>query len=113
MIAYKPAYAKPLASLGQTPLVKPTESVPPPTIDPVFAGYEGLPGVLSTMAILAISGSALWVGIKAGQESTNKTMRVAGWVAGIGSALLGLFYVASKTGLTVGTGIPAVNVYPS
>lgn len=113
MLAFKPVHATPVQkSLGQ-PTSSLVPSVPPPVIDTVFAGYEGIPGVLANVAMLAIAGSAAYVGIKTGLESQNKTLKTAGWVGGIGSALLGLLYLGQKSGLTIGTGIPATNVYPA
>jgi hypothetical protein len=86
---------------------------PPPVIDTVFAGYEGIPGVLASAALLAVAGSAAYLGIKTGLGAPSKTAKTIGWVGGVGSALLGIMYLGQKTGLTIGTGLPALNVYPA
>jgi hypothetical protein len=115
MIDYKPVvYARPAAAMGQPlPSLPSGSPEPTPTIDPVFAGYQGIPGALSTFGILAVAGSAAWLGISTALASESKTKQTLGWVSGVGSALLGLFYLGAKSGFTIGTGVPAVNVYPS
>jgi hypothetical protein len=100
--------------MGQgSSVVRPSSTPPPPVIDTVFAGYEGVPGVLATVGVLAVTGAAAYLGIKTGLEAEGKTKKALGWVAGVGSALLGLLYLGGKSGLTIGTGAPAVNVYPA
>lgn len=114
MIAYKPVHARPLPDLGQAArTIQPSVGVPPPTIDPVFAGYEGWQGILTNVLVLAATGTGAYLGITTALQSQDKTKKAIGWVAGVGAALAGLLYIGGKSGLTIGTGIPAVNVYPA
>jgi hypothetical protein len=123
MLDYKPAYARPVEQIRKTPFLGASvyppslgaEPAPPPTptVDAVFAGYQGLPGIISTVGLLAITGSAAWIGIKTALNTQDKVTKAAGWVGGVGSALLGLFYLGQKSGLTIGTQVPGVNVYPA
>lgn len=87
--------------------------VPPPEPDFLMTGYTGLPGALEMVAVLAITAAAAWTGIRAGTSGTTKTVRAAGWIGGIGSALFGLLYIGGKTGYGPGFGIPALRVTPS
>ncbi len=80
---------------------------------PMVAAYTGAPGVLETVAVLGIVGAAAWVGVRTGRKETNKTLKVAGYVGGIGSALIGLLYLGQKTGMGQKVGLPAVRVSPA
>lgn len=95
------------------PAVPPTITpslVPPPSIEPVYTGYTGLPGVVETVFVLAILGSAGWVSIRSATGEKNPYARVAGWLGGIGSALFGVLYLTGKAGISQ---IPAVRVTPA
>lgn len=117
MQPYTPVYASRKATaqvqLAGAELSAAPAPTPTPTIDAVFAGYQGIPGLAATAGVLAITAAAAWVGIKTGLQADNMPMKAAGWVGGVGSALLGLFYLGQKSGLTIGTGAPGVNVYPA
>ena len=105
--AYRPAYAR---------LAQPAPAAPPPTPDFLFTGYTGVPGFLEALAVLSISGAAAWVGIRTGMtEKKNDYLKIAGWIGGVGSALIGLLYLGAKSGVTqmVGLPIPAVRVSPT
>jgi hypothetical protein len=69
--------------------------------------FTGAPGVIETLAVLAASGAATWVGVRAGMQEKG-LLKYAGWVGGVGSGLIGLLYLGSKTGLSVG--LPQVQV---
>lgn len=116
MTPYKPAFSNRQASMGQSPLPMISPSSAPPavgTVDAVFAGYEGVPGILASIALLGVTASAAYVGIKTGLNSQDTLMKAAGWVGGVGSALMGLFYLGQKSGLSIGTPVPSLSVYPS
>ena len=82
--------------------------------DFLFTGYTGIPGVLETLAVLGITGAAAYVGIQTGlDKSSAKPMKYAGWVGGVGSALMGLLYLGAKSGVGDMIGLPAVRVSPS
>lgn len=115
MTGYKPAPFQ--ARMGQTPR---TMSVPipmpalPPTIDPVYSSFEGVPGFLETILVLTVSSAAAWAGIRTGMSKGNgRYLRAAGWVGGVGSALFGLLYLGGKSGLNQAVSLPAVRVTPS
>lgn len=81
---------------------------------PVLMEYKGFPGILETMAVLSILGAGTWIGIRTGLQKNQKDLtRGAGWVAGVGSALLALMYLGAKTGVGQEVGVPGVSVYPS
>ena len=63
------------------------------------------------MAALTIGIS--WAGIRTGMGQGGKYLRAAGWVGGVGSAVLGLLYLGAKSGLNDQIGLPAVRVTPS
>lgn len=88
-------------------------SVAPPDPDAIFTGYTGAGGILETLAVLGVSSAAAWVGIRSAmKERRDPYLQAAGWVAGIGSALLGLLYLGTKTGLTAEVGLPTVRIAP-
>lgn len=108
MIRYTPVPFRPV--LSQAPAALP--SLPPPP-DTLFLGYSGLPGVLETIGVLAASGAATWIGIRTGlKETKNVYVKYAGWLGGVGAGLLGLLYLATKTGIHDSIGLPAVRVSP-
>jgi hypothetical protein len=112
MIGYQQAYRPVYAKLAQASA--PAAAVPPPAPDFLFTGYLGFPGFLEAVAVLTISGAAAWVGIRTGLgEKKNDYLKVAGWVGGIGSALIGLLYLGAKSGVSQAIGLPAVRVSPS
>ena len=89
------------------------DPLPPPGPDPIFTQYDGALGYIETFAVLAITGSAAWVGIRSALTSRqNPYVQAASWVGGVGSALFGLFYLGAKSGLGNMVGLPAVRVSP-
>jgi hypothetical protein len=75
------------------------------------AGFTGAPGFVETVAVLGVSAAAAYTGVKAGMnKSNNKTNRIAGWVGGVGAALIGLLYLGGKTGLSQQAKLPSVAV---
>jgi hypothetical protein len=108
--SYRPSYTR--ATLSQGP--SSAAIVPPPGPDPLFTGYFGVPGFIEAIAVLTISGAAAWVGIRTGMgEEKNDYLKVAGWVGGVGSILIGLLYLGAKSGVSQAIGLPAVRVSPS
>lgn len=85
---------------------------PPPLIDTLYTGYEGIPGVIETLTVLGILGAASYVGVAAALSTKSAAVQVAGWVGGAGAALLGLLYLGGKSGVTDYVGLPAVRVVP-
>lgn len=101
MISYKPSPYQ-YGRLAQTP------AAPAAAPAPVMA-YTGVPGFLETVAVLGIVGSAAWVGVRtATSKQQNQYVKAAGWVGGVGSALIGLLYLGQKTGMSMG--LPKVTV---
>lgn len=100
-----------IATQSHLSQVVPTSS-PPPDPDLIFVGFTGLPGVLETLAVIAVTGAATWTGIRAAQTSREPYAKAVGWVGGVGSALLGLLYLGTKTGITGQVGLPTVRVAP-
>ena len=106
MIGYRPATIARPSYLGQA------TNLPAPT--PVFTGHEGAAGIAETVAVLGVLGAATWLGIRTGLEKKEKdVIRGAGWVAGIGAALLGLMYLGAKSGLGQEISLPGMSVYPA
>lgn len=85
---------------------------PPPLIDPLYTGYEGIPGVIETLAVLGILGAAAYVGVTTALSTRSAAAKVAGWVGGAGAALLGLLYLGGKSGANDYVGLPALRVVP-
>jgi len=109
MVGYKPVPLK--MGLGQAAAMAP--AVPPPAPDFLFTGYTGVPGFLEALAVLAITGSAAWLGITTGLDKNQSRVRkTVGWIGGAGSALLGLLYLGQKSGVSQRIGIPVVRVSP-
>jgi hypothetical protein len=76
--------------------------------------YTGVPGFLETVAVLGVSAAAAWTGVRAGMnKSTPKLQRAAGWVGGVGGALIGLLYLGTKTGITRSIALPQIQVNPA
>lgn len=88
------------------------EPVPPPGPDPIFTGYTGIPGWIEAVLVLGVTSAAAWAGIRTGMGKGNTTLKSAGWVGGVGSALLGILYLGAKSGLGDRVGLPAVRVTP-
>jgi hypothetical protein len=111
MLAYKPAPTKILAQAA-APAIAPSVA-PVPVTDMLFTGYTGIPGMVEALLVLGATGAAAWVGIRTGmKEKDNKTLKAAGWIGGIGSALMGVLYIGAKSGLNMRVGIPAFRVTP-
>lgn len=117
MIDFKPV---PLhAGLGRAravavrPLAAPPATMPPEP-DFLFSGYTGVPGFLEAIAVLTITGAAAWVGIRTGlNKKEDQYVQVAGWIGGVGAALIGVLYLGAKSGVGSSVGLPAVRVSPS
>jgi hypothetical protein len=58
--------------------------------------------------VLAISGAAAWTGVRAGMKEKG-LLKYAGWIGGVGSALIGLLYLGAKADIG---GLPQVYVVP-
>lgn len=115
MVPFKPAVLQ-SPRMSQTPrtVAIPMSAItPPPLIDPNYSSFDGIGGVIETAAVLTISGAAAWIGIRTGLSKQSKTIKIAGWVGGIGSALIGLLYLGGKSGLNQVASLPAVRVTPS
>lgn len=91
MIRYRvPAYRQPWARMAQAP---------PPATRVAPGPMAGVPGVIETLAVLGVSAAAAWVGVRAGLRERGLP-KYAGWVGGLGSALIGLLYLGSRTGFS-------------
>lgn len=138
MIAYQPIYRvrlgqaapaptpAPAPAPASAPSVSPAPAAAAPAVAPVApipAGptpvvattvYTGVPGFLETVAVLSVMAAAAYTGVRAGMDKDSKKIqRVAGWVGGVGSALLGVLYLGSKTGVTRAIALPQVQVVPA
>lgn len=113
MVGYKPHSPTWVRSrMGQQAPIMPA-ATPPPGPDPLFTGYTGAAGVLETVAVVGITGAAAWLGISiATTPFQPPTRRTLGWIGGVGSALLGVLYIAGKSGLNQAVNLPAVRVTP-
>lgn len=107
MLAYQPVYARRPFVLAQAP------AEPVGASSRITPAYQDWRGVLIMAAVLAATGAGAYLGISTALETQNKTKKTLGWVAGLGAALAGVLYLSNKVGLTQGTGIPAVMIYPS
>lgn len=107
MIDYKPVAVK--KSMGANAI-----PIPPPSPDVLYTGYTGAPGVLETLVVLGVTGAAAYIGITTGlDKSANKTRQYAGWVGGVGAAILGVLYLGGKSGVNQMVSLPAVRVTPN
>lgn len=112
MLNYAPprAIVRPSARLAAPP----ANVSLPPAPDLVFTGYTGVPSIVETTVVLGILGAAAWVGIRTGLGTDKDPyLKAAAWIGGVGSALLGILYLGSKSGLGEAVGIPAVRITPS
>jgi hypothetical protein len=82
--------------------------VPPP--DPTFTG---LPSAIESLAVVAILSASAWASIRVGLGTSATPIKAAGWVGGIGSAVLGLLYLGTKVGVVQDLGLPAIRVTPT
>lgn len=119
MIPFQPVYSR-ARFMGQAAppaaAPAPAPAAPAPAAAPVVAmtSYTGLPGFLETVAVLGVSAAAAWTGVRAGMDKQNKQVqRIAGWVGGVGGALIGLLYLGSKTGITRTIALPQIQVVPA
>lgn len=113
MIQFQPVYSR---RMGQAAPVAPAAPAPEVTVPaPVVetTTYSGVPGFLETVAVLGVSAAAAWTGVNAGMKSTKKLPKIAGWVGGIGAALIGLLYLGTKTGVTKTVALPQIKVTPA
>jgi hypothetical protein len=63
--------------------------------------------------VLSVLGASAYLGIATGfDKKSNSTKKAVGWVAGVGSVLIGLLYLATKAGANDWIGLPAVRVSP-
>lgn len=123
MIAFQPVYSR-ARYMGQAAPAAPAAppaapAAAPAAVAPVApivttTSYTGLPGFLETVAVLGVSAAAAWTGVRAGMnKSTPKLQRAAGWVGGVGGALIGLLYLGTKTGITRTIALPQIQVNPA
>ena len=114
MIAFQPVYSRKMGQ--QAPAAPETPAAPAAVTPPVVTAtsYTGVPGFVETLLVLGVSAAAAWTGVRAGMNKGNKQVeRAAGWVGGVGAALIGLLYLGSKTGVTSMTALPQVKVSPA
>lgn len=108
MIPFRPVGAQ--RRMAQD-VVVPTNGIVPVTNGSMATGFTGIPGFLETIAVLGASGAAAWISLRtAMNKREKKTIRTAAWVGGIGSALLGLLYLGTKTGVSSIATLPQVRV---
>lgn len=86
---------------------------PPPPIDPLYTGYDGLAGSAEAIAMLGILGSATFLGIMYALSAKSTQDKALGWISGVGSGLLGLLYLGGKVGISDYVALPAVRVVPA
>lgn len=109
MFTYKfPPIRKPL---GQAMPSAAMSAIPDP-VAPPEPTFTGLPGLVESVLVLGVLSAAAWVGIRTGMKGTEKSLKAAGWVGGVGSTALGLIYLGTKAGLTQEVGLPAMRVTP-
>lgn len=108
MMPYAPPFAP--RHMGQAaPAPAPAAPAPAPPAQPAVLEYTGVPGVFETLAVLTMSGAAAWVGARAAMKE-HGLLKIAGYVGGIGSALLGFLYLGAKSGISQRLSIPQVRV---
>lgn len=94
-----PTYGRRLAQEAPAAPVTPTLPQPPSKL-------SGIPGVFETLAVLAISGAAVYTGVNAGMKEKGYK-KYAGWVGGIGAGVIGLLYLGGRANVA---GIPQVQI---
>jgi hypothetical protein len=115
MYQYSPVFAR-RSSIGQAaptaaPAAAPAQAPAVVQTPATVTTYQGVPGFVETVAVLGVSAAAAYTGIKAGMnKGNNKTNRIAGWVGGVGGALIGLLYLGGKTGVSQQVKLPSVQV---
>lgn len=72
----------------------------PAVAQPTRMGRWTPADVMETIGVVTVTGAAAWVGIRAGLKEKG-TLKVAGWVGGVGSALIGLFFLNNKFDIVV------------
>lgn len=122
MLAFQPVYSR-ARYMGQAAAVADPAVAPAPAAIPVApatmpvvttTSYTGFPGFLETVAVLGISAAAAWTGVRAGMKKDSpRVQRAAGWVGGVGGALIGLLYLGAKTGITRTIALPQIQVVPA
>lgn len=109
MITFQP----PSFRMAQVPAAQLLPSVPPPSPDVLSMNYSGPAGFVETAAVLAVSASASWIGLRTALGTDrNPYVKAAGWVGGVGAALIGLLYLGGKSGISGYIGLPVVRVAP-
>lgn len=111
MLPFEPAVRPAMDRVVAKPLGQ-AIAAPPPGPDPIFTGYTGIPGWIEAVLVLGVTSAAAFVGIKTGMRKGSQAIQAAGWVGGVGSALLGILYLGAKSGLGDKVGLPAVRVTP-
>lgn len=77
----------------------------------VTTTYTGVPSFIESVAVLGISGAAAYTGVKTGMnKSVKRVDRIAGWIGGVGAALIGLLYLGGKSGISKTVNLPSVQV---
>lgn len=116
MIAFQPVYSRKMGQQAPAPATPAAPAAPAVVTPPVITttNYTGVPGFIETVLVLGVSAAAAWTGVRAGMNKGNKQVeRAAGWVGGVGAALIGLLYLGSKTGVTSMTALPQIKVSPA
>lgn len=83
----------------------PAAPLTPPVLEQP-SKLSGIPGVFETLAVLAISGAAVYTGVNAGMKEKGYK-KYAGWVGGIGAGIIGLLYLGGRANVA---GIPQVQI---
>lgn len=117
MNGYNAVMARPIRTMGQdagaAPVAQPAV-VPAPAPAVIQTEYSGVPGFLETVAVLGVSAAAAYVGVRTARTKGNSNaIKTAGWVGGVGAALIGLLYLGTKTGVSQMAMLPQVRILPS
>lgn len=95
--------------IGQAAPATPPAPAPAPAPAPVSPGYSGLGKFIETVGILGVTASSAWVGMRTAlAPQRNSWVKAAGWVGGLGSGFVGLFYLLNTVGIP--SGLPRVEV---
>lgn len=99
MIAFRPVPLK--LRMGQGPTIPPLPKGPDASGQPMVPGAIprdnwDLKGILITAAVVGITGVAAYSGINGGLSESNKTQKTMDLFYGVGSAVLGLVFLASR-----------------